>query len=48
MPVVPYNIALAPIIAVCSTAEFRSLIKHRAVFGALRGRTCYLIKKFLG
>lgn len=45
MPVVPYNIASAPVIAVCSTAEFRSLIKCRVVFGALHGSTCDLIKK---
>lgn len=47
MPVVPYNIAIAAVIAVCSTAEFRSLIKRRVVFGAL-GRTCDLLRKFLG
>ena len=48
MPVVPYSIAIAPVIAVCSTAEFRSLRKHRAGFGALHGRTCDLMKKFVG
>lgn len=47
MPVVPYNIAIAPVIAVCSAAEFRSPIKCRVGFGALRGRTCDLIKNFV-
>lgn len=48
VPVVPYNITITPVTAVWSTVEFGSLIKCRAVFGALHGRGYGLIKKFLG